>query len=257
MRYMTTSFACRRYHGSRGYRAVMVPRMPAAAWPGTVQTNAYVPGVSIVNVPRAVRPPCASILTGLDTPSVTVKSWGRPPPFRSVSSTGWPARTTIEAGANCIELPTVTLTGWAPGGAAGAGIAATAPGPLVVAAAPQAVIRATPAMTTSRLSVPVLPVTKINLSLLVTSLVWGGHFYDTRRRDDVTGGGDRWDRWDRWTRTSGWLTASRSSGPTCGRWPTACSARSPRRTTPSRTPGCASAGPARAGARARSTTSAA
>src|SRR6266542_3239643 len=164
MRYMTTSFACRRYHGSRGYRAVMVPRMPAAAWPGTVQTNAYVPGASIVNVPRAVRPPCASILTGLDTPSVRAKSWGRPPPFRSVSSTGWPARTTIEAGANCIALPTVTVTGWAPAGAAGAGIAATAPEPLVVAAAPQAVVRATPAMATratSRPRVPVPPVTRI------------------------------------------------------------------------------------------------
>ena len=30
--------------------------------------------------------------------------------------------------------------------------------------------------------------------------------------------------------------------PHCVRWPTACSARSPRPTTPSRTPGCASAG---------------
>ena len=35
---------------------------------------------------------------------------------------------------------------------------------------------------------------------------------------------------------------SRRTGSACGRWPTGCSARSPRRTTPSRRPGCGSPG---------------
>src|SRR5262245_24441391 len=52
--HVRVSFWCRRYC------ALMVPRIPASAWPGTVHTKAYVPGVSIVNVPRAVLPPCAS-----------------------------------------------------------------------------------------------------------------------------------------------------------------------------------------------------
>src|SRR5215213_7033625 len=41
---------------------------------------------------------------------------------------------------------------------------------------------------------------------------------------------------------TGWRRASRRTGPACGRWPTGCSARSPRPTTPSRKPGCAPAG---------------
>ncbi len=40
-------------------------------------------------------------------------------------------------------------------------------------------------------------------------------------------------------------SASKSTGPTCAPWPTGCSARSARRTTPSRRPGSASTGPTR------------
>src|SRR5260370_25277238 len=39
---------------------------------------------------------------------------------------------------------------------------------------------------------------------------------------------------------------SRPSGPTCRRWPTGCSARSPRRRTPYRSPGSTSTAPTRA-----------
>ena len=39
---------------------------------------------------------------------------------------------------------------------------------------------------------------------------------------------------------TGWRSGSRSTEPTCGRWPTGCSARSPRPTTPCRTRGCGS-----------------
>ena len=42
-----------------------------------------------------------------------------------------------------------------------------------------------------------------------------------------------------WISRNGSRGSSRSSGPTCARSPTGCSARSARPTTPSRTPGCA------------------
>ena len=52
---------------------------------------------------------------------------------------------------------------------------------------------------------------------------------------------------DRWTSATGWRSGSRSTGPTCGRWPTGCSARSARPTTPCRRPGCGSAAPTPSG----------
>src|SRR5262249_2110567 len=101
----------------------------------------------MVNVPWAVWPPCASTLTRLDTPSVTAKSWSVPPPFWSVSSTGWPARTTMDWGAKRSESPRVNVTCCASPDAADAG-KAVRPG---TRGAPQAAVR-TPATTIKMLS---------------------------------------------------------------------------------------------------------
>src|SRR5215471_19311801 len=75
-----------------------------------------------------------------------------PPPFRSVSSTGWPVRNERDCGRKLIELLTVNVICCAPAAEAGAGTATLAPSPLVTAVVPQADVRVTPAVRMSAAS---------------------------------------------------------------------------------------------------------
>src|SRR5918997_4315925 len=54
---------------------------------------------------------------------------------------------------------------------------------------------------------------------------------------------------DRWTNATCSRAVSRNIGVACGRWPTGCSGRQARRTTPCRRPGSASTAPALAASR--------